>query len=613
MAENDALEKRIEELTKQLEALNQRMDPLEARKDTPVPSEPPVAPQPAHRVERAVDEPEDISEEILGWARKASLLPRLSTLCFLLVIALILRTITDNNIINTLAGSGLGMGYAALLIGFGWYKYRQKSPLAPIFTACGAVLMSIIVLETHTRFQSLPLVPAYVTLMVTGVAMAVISYQFNVLVPISLGTLGMCLAGAAIDFPNPHFPYLAMILLTANVLGFFAARIHRCAWLRWIVLLVTVLMLTQWGIKLGIATSRKEPPPEALGMDWYLPVLGIMAAAWLGIALQGILRSGADKVSRFDYSLPTISTTLIFLLASYGAFATGASMYILGWLGLAGAAAHFGISFWLAARKESGGRGANTFAMAGAALLALALPRAAGSFLLSLPVLAVVACYMAILSRNWANGGLRVTSYLLQLYAFAALAAQMQNSATAIDALAIIPSGLLAMTALYHYQWSRRFPPPAESRYFSHIDRSDQSAIILLLTALSSGFYMLRTAVYQILALIPKDAVNTLHAFRCSQSILINSAAAGLMLFALNRRNKEIRNVAILVTLVGAINVFCYDMMKTRGLPLVLSVFTFGLVAAVESLALGRWPRKTLEEETEYQPAESGDTEASRP
>jgi hypothetical protein len=614
MAEKDALEKRIEELTKQLEAINQRMDPLEARLEKPAPAEPPAAPRTAPRTVKTGDEPEDISEEILTWARKASLLPRLSTLCFLLVVALVLRTITDNNIINTLAGSAIGMGYAAFLIGFGWYKYRQTSPLAPVFAACGAVLMSIIVLETHTRFQSLPLVPAYMTLMITGAAMAVISYQYNVLVPISLGTLGMCLAGAAIDFPNPYFPYLAMVLLTANILGFFAGRIHRCSWLRWTVLLVTILMLTQWGIKLGIATSRKEVPLAALGMNWYLPLLGIMAAAWLGIALLGILRSGSEKVTRFDYSLPTINTVIIFSLASYGVFALGASKLVLGWIGIAGAVAHYGVSFWLTGKKESGQRGTNTFALAGSALLALALPKATGSLLLSLPVLAVVAFYLAILSRNWGNGGLRVTSYLLQLYAFSVLATTMQNSTTATDVLTIIPSSLLAIAALFHYQWSRRFPPPENSQFFSHIDRRDQSAVVLLLSALSCGFFMLRTAVYQVLILIPKETVNPLHAFRCSQSILINSAAAGLMLFALRRHNKEIRNVAILVTVIGAINVFFYDMMKTRGLPLVLSVFTFGLVAALQSLALGRWPRSTADsDETDLQPVETRDTEASRP
>ena len=86
------------------------------------------------------------------------------------MIALALRAITDYNIINTLIGSALGMGYAATLIGAGWYCYRRRSPLAPVFAACGAVLMSVIVVETHSRFLALPLVPAYMTLMATGVA-----------------------------------------------------------------------------------------------------------------------------------------------------------------------------------------------------------------------------------------------------------------------------------------------------------------------------------------------------------------------------------------------------------------------------------------------------------
>ncbi|HLO26372.1 MAG TPA: hypothetical protein VK187_09665 [Geobacteraceae bacterium] len=590
MAEKDALEQRIEELTKQLEALSQRVNPLEAKLEQPAEARQPAAPAPASHGEDA--EPEDISEEILTWARRTALLPRLSTLCFLLVVALILRTITDNNIINTLAGSALGMGYAAILIAAGWYKYRQTSPLAPVFAACGAFLMSIIVVETHAHFQSLPLVPAYITLIATGAAMAIISYQFNVFVPISLGTLGMCLAGAAIDFPNPYFPYLAMVLWTANILGYFAARLKRCSWLRWILLLVTMMMMSQWGLKLGMLVARKETLPESLAVNWFLPLLGIFAATYLGIALWGILYAGESKVSRFDFSLPTINVVLAFSLASYGVHALGSSGSVLGWVGIAGAAAHFILAFWLAGRKEAGGVGSNTFAFAGAALLSLALAKAMGNYLLALPILAVVAFFLAILSRTWENGGLRLTSYLLQLYAFAALAMLVQNSATAVDFLTVIPAGLLAVISLYHFQWCRRFPPPEGSGFFAGLDRHDHSAVVLFLAALASGFFMLRACVYQVLVLLPKDAVNTVSAFRCSQSILINGAAAVLMLFALRRKNKEIRNIAILITCIGAMRVFLYDMMGTRGIPLVLSVFTFGLVAALESIALGRWSRK---------------------
>jgi hypothetical protein len=65
------------------------------------------------------------------------------------------------------------------------------------------------------------------------------------------------------------------------------------------------------------------------------------------------------------------------------------------------------------------------------------------------------------------------------------------------------------------------------------------------------------------------------------------------MLFAYFRHNKEVRNVAILITLVGAVKVFLYDLLGAHGIPLVASVFTFGLAAAIESVALGRWQKNT--------------------
>jgi hypothetical protein len=82
-------------------------------------------------------------------------------------------------------------------------------------------------------------------------------------------------------------------------------------------------------------------------------------------------------------------------------------------------------------------------------------------------------------------------------------------------------------------------------------------------------------------------------AFRCGQSVLINAAAIILIAWAYLRQDKEIRNVAILVTVVGAIKVFLYDLLGTHGLPLVFSVFSFGVAAAVESLALSRWQKKS--------------------
>jgi hypothetical protein len=535
------------------------------------------------------NEPE-LTEEVLGWASRNAVLPRLATICFLMVIALVLRTITDSGLVSKLVGSGIGMGYAAALMICGWYKYSQESLLAPVFAACGVVLMSTIVVETHTHFKSLPLVPAYLTLMATGIGMALMSRRFSAFVPISVGVLGMCFAGAAIDYPRPFFPYLTLVLYTANVLGFVASQLKRCSWLRWSVLFVTMIMLQLWGVRLGALLRKGEAIPPDLAIDWYLPVLAVFFLTFILLSLFGIINAGSQKISRFDFSLPTLNVIWAFTLARHVTEAWQKNVNLLGVIGLLGGVGLLGMMFWCARRDKQGAPGTNTFALAGSTLLALALPAATGSFLLTLPVISLVAITMAIISRIWENGGVRFTTYLMTIYTCVALVFMLRGAGTgATDPINMLPAGLVAVISIYHYQWCRWWPVPPTSALFDAFDRNDRSAAMLLLGGLASGFFMIRIGIFQAMQFVPGAIQHD--AFRCGQSVFINAAAIALILFAYLRRDKEIRNVAILVTVIGAIKVFLYDLLGTHGLPLVFSVFSFGLAAAVESLALGKWQK----------------------
>jgi hypothetical protein len=100
---------------------------------------------------------------------------------------------------------------------------------------------------------------------------------------------------------------------------------------------------------------------------------------------------------------------------------------------------------------------------------------------------------------------------------------------------------------------------------------------------------MIRVGIFHAIQFVPAEMQRD--AFRCGQSVLINAAAIVLIVWAYLRRNKEIRNVAILVTVVGAIKVFFYDLLGAHGVPLVFSLFSFGMAAAVESVALGKWTK----------------------
>ena len=279
------------------------------------------------------------------------------------------------------------MSYAAALMFMGWRRYRKANPLAPIFTVCGAVLMFTIIVEAHAHFDALPSVPAYILLMLTGLGTAVISYVYRVPAPVAAGNLGMCLAGAAIDYPTPFFPYLAIVLLTANLLGNFTARAHRYSWLRWILLLVTLFMIHLWGFKLGMTLLGGETPPRALAPAWFLPLLTLFTATYMITAFLGIIRSLPGKISRFELALPTINVAWAFLLAQYVVSAMGGSTLLLGVVGVSRRSGTSGSRIWLAGRDPKGARGTNAFLFAGAVLLALALPVATDS----------ISC----LSRSW--------------------------------------------------------------------------------------------------------------------------------------------------------------------------------------------------------------------
>jgi hypothetical protein len=451
--------------------------------------------------------------------------------------------------------------------------------------------MSTIVVETHMHFRSLPLVPAYLTLMATGFGMALMSRRFNAFVPISIGVLGMCLAGAAIDYPHPFFPYLALVLYTANVLGYFAAQLKRCSWLRWSVLLVTMVMLQLWGVRLGILLHKGEAIPPELASAWFLPVLAVFFLTFTSLSLLGIVKAGGQKISRFDFSLPTLNVIWAFTLARHVVEAWQLNVTLLGFIGLLGAAGLMVLTFWCAQRGIKGAPGTNTFAVAGGALLALALPAATGAFVMSLPVISLVAITMAIVSRVWENGGVRSTTYLMNIYACIALVSLLRGEGpAATDPINMLPAGLLAVISLYHYQWCRRWPAPDNSAFFDTFDRNDRSAALLLLGGLACGFFLIRVGIFQAIQYIPTEMQRD--TLRCGQSVLINTAAIALIMLAYLRHNKEIRNVAILITIVGAIKVFLYDLLGTHGLPLVFSIFSFGVAAAVESLALGKWQKQ---------------------
>jgi len=581
--EEQELERRIEVLSDQVARLQERVADIEELLVT-------GKIKLREKRKEIVDETQSAQEKVLAMVGGASLLQRLSAICFIMVVALLLRTLTDNEIVGRHIGSILGMLYAAGLLFWGWRSYRREGALSPVFAVCGALLMFAVVVETHEHFEALPTPLAYLILTIVGLVMYHLSRSHRVALPVYVGTVGMALAGVALDFPTPVFPYLFVLLLVANIIGTFATRLQRCSWLRWMLLAITVFMMQVWGFRLGFTLTADPQAELEFAISGYIPAVLCVSLVYLVIAYLGMTKRITEKVSPFDYALPTITVLWAFPAVRYVMPVVGPEGLLLGIC-----SALFAVGLGFVAKHmfdrdpEGEARGVTSLLVACAVLLTLALPLALGNRIVGLAGVAVMALFMARLSHRWKSGGVRLLSYVLQVHASLMLVLILWRSEAASPSmLGAASSGTLAAIAFLHYLWARKYPPFPESKIFSEIDKRDRMATLVLFAALMSGFFTLRVGIHQgLVAWLPYDMLAP--AFVAAQTTLINFSAAALSIYAFKHGNRELRNVAIFVMVVGGAKVFMLDLFSIKGVPVVASVFSFGATAFFESIILARW------------------------
>jgi hypothetical protein len=587
------LEGQLVFLTEQVGFLKDKVDELSARLQV-VESGKSIVHQPDEvrtlETSTPVQEHTIPQEGVLKKAGTGSLLPRVATVCFAMVIALILRTITDNEIINTRLGSLFGMGYAAALILAGWWLYSRQNRLAPVFPACGLLLLFSVVLETHVRFQSLSTVMAYLILIAAATVVIVMGLRHRASFQLCAAALGSGLVGMAIDFPYPLYPMLALLLLGGCIAAYIAWRERLCPTLRWTTLGLAIVFWVFWAFKLNVPAACDESTADLLHLIWFLPFLFLF---WVFYTVSNIYRMATDRedLGFFDSLLPSMAGVGAFL-AAWAVIVTWYRNTL--WLGIIGVLAglvYLGVGSWMAKRNKEGAIGSTTYTFAAVLLLSLGVASIFSNLLWSVPVLSVSAYIMARLANRWQSGGIRCTSYLFQLAA--ALVAIGTGVVAADISSPLVGSfvlGTLMTMSFLQYRWCRSHAPPSmHSAFFSWLDKKDFTAVILLLTGLVSGFFLVRLGLYQVLARTISDFE---YMFRGGQTVFINLGAVFLLLVASSRKNNEILTVAIVVGILGMLKSFIFDLFGIKGMPLVFSVFSSGIVATVGSVVSTRWQGK---------------------
>ncbi|MEJ5375923.1 MAG: hypothetical protein WHX93_05045 [bacterium] len=586
--EDELLEARLENLTQRLEELSSRVDHLYSYLRIPPRNTGRLGSQPSASSGST-------EEQIIWWAHKTSLLPGLSTICFILVIALVLRTLTDNHVLDTNLGSLTGIGYAAALMFTGYWRYGKADRLAGVFSICGVLLLCSIVLESHRRFHSLESSLAYCVLLAAGLVSFATGLRFQRGLPAAIGLISVCTASIALEHPNQFFPPLAGILFIANTLGYILRRLQGSSWVRWPLMFITLAFMTFWSGRLTIALGRNDQELLSfLALPWFLVLVGSFCFLYPLLCLLGMLHGQPKKTSWLESAVPGLTGLWAFGIA-YQVLESWAPSVGVALLGLAGAllgAAQLLAAHMLGCRAPKHRGGINSFALGACLLMVLSLPALTGSGLVALVFVSGMAWGLFLLSELWESAGVRIMSYLLQLYAGSGVGLLLWSSSHPAHVVAqALPGAFVSFLGIVHYLWCLRRPPlHVSSNFFSRYDKKHNSAILPLAGSFLSGFFVLRLLIEETLHLAPGDFSNS---FGCAQSILINFSAAVLMLYAYLRADQRSRNLAILLTMVGAVKVFMFDLLQARGIPLVLSVFSFGLAALLESILLGRWQKMT--------------------
>jgi hypothetical protein len=577
----------IPELASQVAALQAKIDQL-SRRLTTLEEGRPVTEKHVEGISVAPIAPHQ--ETVITRVEQGALLPRIAVVCFLLVFALILRTITDNRIVNIQIGSLLGLTYAVVLIGSGWWLYERKSKVAPVFPSCGLLLLFSIVFETHSRFAFLPTSWAYTILLAAAFTAIWLSLHYRAAMLICLGTLGTAAVGMMINFPYPLFPYLGLLLLVGNWASYLANRRRMCPFLRYVVLLFTIIFWLLWSFKLNVSAACDEPTADLLSAAWFFPILFSFWLLYLAMVLLNTLRRDI-ALGFYEGVVPTICAVGAFWA---GIAVAGSWCGKIAWFGivvLSMAMMHFVLAWILAGRDKEGAGGSNAFTFAGVCLLVLGLGSGIRDIIWALPLWSAFAFALLFLSAKWRSGGVRVTSYLLQIvtcgYGVAAGVFAVDSPVPVIAALAAL---IIFILCLQHYRWSRRHKPDVvHSAYFSWLDKKDVSALAVLVAGLLSGYYFALLGLFLIFSRTLSDYGAALQS---GQSVVINLGAVLLLLVALSRKNSELVVLAAGVAVIGAVRVFILDLFSIKGVPLVVSVFSFGMVAAVASVVMSRWQKK---------------------
>ena len=412
--------------------------------------------------------------------------------------------------------------------------------------------------------------------------MTLMGLRYAVAVPLWAGCLGASIVGMALKFPNVHSPYLAGFLLVATVASYGGSGVRGCRLQPGLVLVLSIFCWWLSALKVRASIEVEGELPGEAYFFWFLPGLALFSITYSIISMLGVFRR-KHSYGLFNWALPALAVPCLYWIASpFSTTLLGKPTLV------ASVAVALSLVYVLAgaAVSRSAKRGAQcaTALMLGAALLLLvSLPVVTGERLLSTLMLSACARVMAYIASERSSRAMLRVSCIFQLCVWGI----GLGGLLAFDFMLWVKWGTMLMLAglcACHYGLCRKrtFVDSAASR--------NVLQVFVLMTVVAYAFFVLRIALHLGLERL---SLRTDLIFQGGQSVLLSTCATILALLSLKMREQDVLVVAAMIALTAALKVFAYDFTQIQDLPLVASVRSFGVMAAVGSWVWSKWQRDT--------------------
>ncbi|MEW6235216.1 MAG: hypothetical protein AB1656_07495 [Candidatus Omnitrophota bacterium] len=503
---------------------------------------------------------------------QGELFMRLAAVCFILVIALTIRVLTEKEIIPANIGAVSGVLYCSLLTLWSFIAKKPASPISLTIGVCGLVVLSLIVYETHKSFHSLSLSASFIIVLAGMISAIALSWRRSAPLVGWIGLLYAPIVIAVLTFPFLSHPMIFMVLFAAAGIAL-SARESLGLWpARTGLGILTCFFLFCWDRNLNVH-FYKAAPETYLANGWII-------AATAGFAVLFVLPSMAAAFSRralspFEKMAPAaaVSIAYYFIESEFRRWSIHDSRHAMAQMAISGIFLGMGVGFGV--HNNEFKYGLRTFLFAGVILLLIS---SFSAFQISAPFIvlwSLGALSLLGLAFYFRSPDLRLFSYLLQLCVFAAaLAHGILFAQEGNQAVPWLLSFYMAAAMLLHFLGSRA-TIGAHSPDAAGSGCSDAIAITLLLCAIASVFLMGRNTLCA--------ASSNTRLIGCGQSIWLTALAAAALYAGIRFNSRRIMIAGFLTYAAAAANVAFFDLLTGLDAFVILSVFSFGALAGISS------------------------------